>query len=103
MSRSFKKTPIYKDKDKSSQKKGNRRVRQKNKVHQKYYNVEDEVIRSHDYIKNGKSYRFLVSPYEISDWSTYYSEWEFKKDQSSKEDSEKLDYFEDWSRYYKSK
>ena len=103
MSRSFKKTPISKDKNKSVQKLANRKVRQKNKVHQKYYHVEDEVIRSHDYIQNGKAYRFVVSPYDISDWLIHYSESEFKKDQLSKNDSDKRDLFDSWARYYKNK
>lgn len=107
MSRSYKKTPINKDKNKSVQKNANRKVRQQNKVHQKYFDEPNEVVRSHDYIKNGKAYRFVVCPYDISDWSNYYPESEYVRDNENRKDAVHMRSIckpdHDWEKFFKRK
>jgi hypothetical protein len=67
MSRSYKKTPCMKDKDRFMQKYANRRIRQ----------IPPAVS-----IANGSSYRKNTNPWDISDWwySKTYAEYEHDRD-----------------------
>lgn len=88
MSRSYKKTPIHKDKSGFEHKQANKRVRRKNKV---------DIHDIHEnYVRSGKSHRKLYPQWDIIDYVSFYSRIEWEKDKENMKEKH-------WQKLYRRK
>lgn len=86
MSRSYKKNPIIKDKDRQHQTLSNRKARRMNKVLPSFYEDVDGRRGKHEVIANGKQHRKVYSQYKVIERTSFYSKemWEGEVEASAK-------------------